>query len=98
MRPVDGSISINRPNIPGNRPIDSGKSMALDWTGKVEHSPCFDDSVPHENVLRIREARALKRPHPIESALTKLPLSPTVPNAPRRRSNSDGELEGLCMT
>ncbi len=28
MRPVDGSISINRPNVPDNKPIDSGKSMA----------------------------------------------------------------------
>jgi hypothetical protein len=88
MRPVDGSISINRPNVPYNKPIDSGKSMALDWTGKAEHYPCLDDNVPHENALRIREARALRRPHSIESALTKLPLSPIVFYAPHRRSNS----------
>ena len=60
MRPVDGSISINRPNVPDNKPIDSGKSMALDCTGKAEHYPCLDDCVPLEDALRIREARAIK--------------------------------------
>ena len=61
MRPVDGSISISRPNVPDNKPIDSGKSMVLDGTGKAERYPYLDDFVPHENALRIREARALRR-------------------------------------
>ena len=93
MWPIDDSISINRPNVPDNKPIDSGKSMALDWTGKAEHYPCLDDFVPHENALRIREARALRRPHPIESALTKLLLSPILPTVLHGHSNSDSGLE-----
>jgi hypothetical protein len=43
MRPVDGSISINRPNVPDNKRIDYGKSLALDSTGTAKHSPCLDD-------------------------------------------------------
>ena len=93
MRPVDGSISINRLNVPDNKPIDSGKSMALDWTGKAEHYPCLDDCVPHENVFRIREARALRRPHPIESALIKPLLSPILSTVLHGHSNSDSGLE-----
>ena len=89
MRPVDGSISINRPNVPDNKRIDPGTLMAPDSMEKAAHYPCLDDSVPHDNALHIRAVRALRRPHSIESALTKLPLSPTVPSARRRRSNSD---------
>ena len=93
MRPVDGSISINRPNVPDNKLIDSGKSMVLDGTGRAERYPCLDDCVPHENALRIRAARALRRPHPIESALIKPLLSPILPTVVHGHSNSDSGLE-----
>jgi len=87
MRLVDGSISINRPDVPDNKRVDPGKLLAPDSMGKAAHYPCLDDSFPHDNALRIREARASTRLRRIGLVLTKLPLSPIVPSARRRRSN-----------
>lgn len=84
MRPVDGSISINRPDVPDNKRVHPGKLLAPDAMGKAAHYLCLDDSSLHENVSRIREARAAKKPCQIESALIKLlPL-------PAMESESEG--------
>jgi len=89
MRPVDGSILVYRRDAPDNKRVRPGKWLAADSMGKAAHYLYLDDFSPHENVSRIREARASMKLHRIESALTKPPLLPTVPSAPRRRSSSD---------
>ena len=89
MRPVDGSASINRRDILDNKQIDRGKMYVPDPMGKAAHCLCLDGFSLDENVLGFREARAAMRLQRIESTLTKPPLFPIVPNAPRRRSDSD---------
>ena len=89
MRPVDGSTLINRPDAPDNKRVRPGKWLAADSMEKAAHYLYLDDFSPDENGSRIREARYVKKPRQIESALTMLPLLPTVPSAQRTRSNSD---------
>ena len=93
MRPVDGSISVNRPTVPDNKRIDSGKSLAPDSTGTVARCPCLDDCAPDDSASGILEAPASAKLLRIRSALTKLPLSPILPTVPHGRSNSDSGLE-----
>ena len=49
MQPVDGSILINRPNVPDNKPIDPGKLWAPDSMEKAAHCLCLGDCIPGDN-------------------------------------------------
>ncbi len=79
MRPVDGSISINRPIVPDNKRIDCDKSSDLDLTGTAARCPCLDDCAPDDSASGIHATHALTKPLRLRSALTELPLSPILP-------------------
>jgi hypothetical protein len=89
MKPVDGSISINRPNVPDNERIDSAKSLAPDSTGTGALYPCLDDFVPHENASGIRAAHVSMRPHRRKSASTDTRPYPTLPSVVDRPREVD---------
>ena len=58
MQPPNGNSSINRPNVPDNKRLDSGKSLALDSTGTTECCSYLDDCAPDESAPGILETHA----------------------------------------
>ena len=76
MRPLEDSISIDRPTVPDKKLIDCGKYLVLDSMGIAGRCPCHDDYVPGVSVTGILAAHALTKHLQLRSALTKLPLSP----------------------
>lgn len=46
MRFIDGSISIDHPNLPDNKQIESSKSLTFDLTGIIARCPRFADCAP----------------------------------------------------
>src|SRR5439155_26446955 len=89
MPPRAHSISAGRPAAPDIAPCPVLRGVLESVHGIAVGCLCFGDFFPHDGGLRSGAARAAMSLPSTRSVSLGIPLYPTVPSVPHRRSDSD---------